>query len=75
MLIKFNANYQQSSVKGTVIAVWTSMTKFVHMQSCHDSVFMEGSRKTPLIIKHSLNLEMLKYTETVHFRSNEIHLL
>lgn len=73
MPIKFNANYQQSSVKGTVIAVWTGMTKFVHMQSCHDS--MEGNHKTPLIIKHSLNLEMLKYKETVYFRSNEIHLL
>ena len=40
MPIKFNANYQQSSVKGTVIAVWTAMTKFVDMQSCHDSTFI-----------------------------------
>lgn len=75
MPIKFSANYQQSSVKGTVIAVWTAMTKFVHIQSCHDSTFMEGNHKTLLIIKHSLNLEMLKYKETVYFRSNEIRLL
>lgn len=73
MPIKVNANYKQSSVK--VTAVWTAMTKFVYMQSCHDSNFVEGNYKTPLIIKHSPNLEILKYEETVHFRSNEIHLL
>lgn len=75
MPIKFNANYQHSSVKGTVIAVRTALTEFVDMQSCHDSTFMEGNHKTPVDYKTQSHLEMLKYQETVHFRSNEIHLL
>lgn len=41
------------------------MAKSVHMQSHYGSNFVEDNSKTPLIIKHSHNLEMLKYEETV----------